>query len=80
VRRSGHRRGQWEPVPGGERLADSGPWVVERLFLPVARCPHPGRRRHRAWPRRVASRTGSLPRPRPPAGCDAAVAGRVAPG
>ena len=28
------RLGQWERVPGGERLADSEPWVVERLFLP----------------------------------------------
>jgi N-acetylglucosamine malate deacetylase 1 len=28
------RLGQWERVPGGERLADQEPWVVERLFFP----------------------------------------------
>jgi N-acetylglucosamine malate deacetylase 1 len=28
------RLGQWERVPGGERLADQEPWAVERLFFP----------------------------------------------
>ncbi len=28
------RLGQWERVPGGERLAGQEPWVVERLFFP----------------------------------------------
>ena len=28
------RLGQWERVPGGERLAEQGPWAVDRLFFP----------------------------------------------
>ena len=28
------RLGQWERVPGGERLADQEPWAVDRLFFP----------------------------------------------
>ncbi|MGE5335385.1 MAG: PIG-L family deacetylase [Nitrososphaerota archaeon] len=28
------RLGQWERVPGGERLADQEPWAIERLFFP----------------------------------------------
>jgi N-acetylglucosamine malate deacetylase 1 len=28
------RLGQWERVPGGERLSGQEPWVVERLFFP----------------------------------------------
>jgi LmbE family N-acetylglucosaminyl deacetylase len=28
------RLGQWERVPGGERLADQEPWAVERRFFP----------------------------------------------
>ena len=28
------RLGQWEWVPGGERLADQEPWAVARLFFP----------------------------------------------
>jgi LmbE family N-acetylglucosaminyl deacetylase len=28
------RLGQWDRVPGGERLADQDPWAVERLFFP----------------------------------------------
>jgi LmbE family N-acetylglucosaminyl deacetylase len=28
------RLGQWDRVPGGERLADQEPWAVERLFFP----------------------------------------------
>jgi LmbE family N-acetylglucosaminyl deacetylase len=28
------RLGQWERVPGGERLADQAPWAVDRLFFP----------------------------------------------
>jgi len=28
------RLGQWERVPGGERLASQAPWAVERLFFP----------------------------------------------
>jgi LmbE family N-acetylglucosaminyl deacetylase len=28
------RLGQWERVPGGERLADQAPWAVNRLFFP----------------------------------------------
>jgi LmbE family N-acetylglucosaminyl deacetylase len=28
------RLGQWERVPGGERLADQEPWAIERLFYP----------------------------------------------
>jgi LmbE family N-acetylglucosaminyl deacetylase len=28
------RLGQWEHVPGGERLSGQDPWIVERLFFP----------------------------------------------
>lgn len=28
------RLGQWDRVPGGERLSGQDPWVVERLFFP----------------------------------------------
>lgn len=28
------RLGQWEQVPGGERLAEQEPWAVDRLFFP----------------------------------------------
>ncbi|MBI2940405.1 MAG: PIG-L family deacetylase [Chloroflexi bacterium] len=28
------RLGQWERVPGGERLANQEPWAIERLFFP----------------------------------------------
>ena len=28
------RLGQWERVPGGERLAEQPPWPVDRLFFP----------------------------------------------
>lgn len=28
------RLGQWDQVPGGEKLADQEPWVVNRLFFP----------------------------------------------
>jgi LmbE family N-acetylglucosaminyl deacetylase len=28
------RLGQWDRVPGGERLAGQEPWMVERLFFP----------------------------------------------
>lgn len=28
------RLGQWDRVPGGERLADQEPWAVDRLFFP----------------------------------------------
>lgn len=28
------RLGQWERVPGGEALADTEPWAIERLFFP----------------------------------------------
>jgi LmbE family N-acetylglucosaminyl deacetylase len=28
------RLGQWEQVPGAERLADQEPWAVDRLFFP----------------------------------------------
>lgn len=28
------RLGQWERVPGGERLADQEPWAVDRIFFP----------------------------------------------
>jgi LmbE family N-acetylglucosaminyl deacetylase len=28
------RLGQWERVPGGERLVDQEPWAVERMFFP----------------------------------------------
>ena len=28
------RLGQWERVPGGDRLADQEPWAIDRLFFP----------------------------------------------
>ncbi|HUE75741.1 MAG TPA: PIG-L family deacetylase [Chloroflexota bacterium] len=28
------RLGQWDRVPGGERLANQEPWAIERLFFP----------------------------------------------
>jgi LmbE family N-acetylglucosaminyl deacetylase len=28
------RLGQWERVPGGERLAGQQPWIIDRLFFP----------------------------------------------
>jgi len=28
------RLGQWERVPGGDRLADQDPWAIDRLFFP----------------------------------------------
>ena len=28
------RLGQWERVPGGEKLADQEPWAVDRIFFP----------------------------------------------
>lgn len=36
------RLGQWERVPGGELLAEQGPWIIERLFFRTARWSRPG--------------------------------------